>query len=147
MKKYHIRIINFIISAGDLSFDTQYHPTEKSWTHFREYMNAQLPHIWRNRYSTRFSLAHFEKQRMGKKTNSWHKKEKPLGDHYLSGIYSLGKNVKLPHFESEHDIIPNVLVAHLRDGIEVLHFWSGRIININCRSFNSYYITIRSIIY
>lgn len=86
----------------------------------------ELPHNWVNRYSTKLNFAHFEKQHMGKRENAWHKKEKPLGNHYLSGIYSLSKNLKFSHSESEHDIVPNVIVAHLKDGIEVIHFWSGR---------------------
>eukprot|EP00823_Brevimastigomonas_motovehiculus_P006167 TRINITY_DN4981_c0_g1_i1.p1 TRINITY_DN4981_c0_g1~~TRINITY_DN4981_c0_g1_i1.p1 ORF type:complete len:882 (-),score=169.57 TRINITY_DN4981_c0_g1_i1:218-2863(-) len=32
----------------------------------------------------------------------------------------------LPHAASEHVENPNVVVAHLRDGIEVIHFYSGR---------------------
>lgn len=113
--------------ADDLLFPAhEHHAGEMDWRAFRYSMLNSLPHQWNSRADTAFALAHFERRRTGKGRARGLGADKPRdalpsefrGDLPFGGL--------LPHSDDDHIREPNALVAHLRDGVEVLHLFSGR---------------------
>lgn len=91
-------------------FSRARHLGEVEWLDFRADVLQQLPHSWARLPDTRFTLAHFERQ--GVKGNG----------------RSSADEWQFPHQEEEHVVHPNVLVAHVRAGLEVVHLYSGRMV-------------------
>lgn len=101
------------------------HTGERPWTAFKQQMLNNLPHRWTSRDDTSFMLDGFsrddhdggERMRVFDKWSS-----EAMGvpvDHVLGSQHD-------PHSEEEHIKHPNVIVAHLSTGIEVVHLYTGR---------------------
>lgn len=122
------------------------HFGEASCREYRESVLEVLPHRWTARGDTRFALAHFRKHRHrgAKAQAAGEGKEGPKasvkgGAHghapdkvtravgKLVGAAGLGTAAMehAPHTHA-HSLPPNVLIAHLRDGIEAMHLYTGR---------------------
>eukprot|EP00808_Paulinella_micropora_P017153 g32257.t1 len=111
-------------SANLLRPQHMMHAGEMHWSNFRHSIVQTLPHSWSAPEDTRFFPAHFERRRSGQARRS--EKEAVASnvndvdwrDDLLGGMR--------PHSATEHVREPNVLVAHLREGIQVIHLYSGR---------------------
>lgn len=119
---------------------------------FRESILGVMPHRWERREDTKFELAHFRKHKRKahkqlpgrKSTLGIHKPDdalKPGKDpgnklaNMIGKTASLASNTKpvkriqyLPTITNHTQLwwVPNVLVAHLKEGIEAIHLASGR---------------------
>ncbi|KAI5078865.1 hypothetical protein GOP47_0006536 [Adiantum capillus-veneris] len=119
---------------------------------FRESILGVMPHRWERREDTKFELAHFRKHKRkahkqlpGRKSTLGNQKPddalKPGKDpgnklaNMISKTASLASNTKsvkktqyLPTITNLTQLwwVPNVLVAHLKEGIEAIHLASGR---------------------
>lgn len=119
---------------------------------FRESILGVMPHRWERREDTKFELAHFRKHKRkahkqipGRKTTlGIHKPDdalKPGKDpgnriaNVISKTANLASSTKtpkrmqyLPTITNHTQLwwVPNVLVAHLKEGIEAIHLASGR---------------------
>lgn len=128
------------------------HPGEFECREFRESILGVMPHHWDRREDTLLELAHFRrhkrktlKKTSGKNTNyPFHKPEEnhPPGKDSTKKISNLigkaanyagsAKSKKAPPYiptitnYTKIWWVPNVVVAHQKEGIEVLHLASGR---------------------
>eukprot|EP01094_Clydonella_sp_ATCC50884_P017506 TRINITY_DN3067_c0_g1_i5.p1 TRINITY_DN3067_c0_g1~~TRINITY_DN3067_c0_g1_i5.p1 ORF type:complete len:505 (-),score=89.48 TRINITY_DN3067_c0_g1_i5:38-1552(-) len=129
-------------------FKEDQHAGELPWEYYKESVLEQLPHRWGSRHDSLLTIAHFERRR----GHSMHstppasslasafgvnrdRASLPSSSSLLlSNIHSSLLHVAgLPvssqgraHSELEHIEQPNVVVAHTRDGIEVVHLHTGR---------------------
>jgi hypothetical protein len=103
------------------------HKGEIDWRNFRYSLLHSMPHQWTMREDTFFGLAHYERRRPGKDRQEFMEQrvQYAVPATHISGLRYAGIQ---PHDASEHVKKPNVIVAHLRDGIEVIHLFSGRTI-------------------
>ncbi|KNC53437.1 uncharacterized protein AMSG_08944, partial [Thecamonas trahens ATCC 50062] len=99
--------------------DGEAHTGEVPWREYRAAVLAHLPHRWALREHTSLSVAHFAKGAARPPTRA-----EGLELVHLAGI-SLEDFGIAPHDEAEHVVSPNVIVAHLEKGVEVLHLDSG----------------------
>ena len=100
------------------------HSGEEDWRTFRKsILETALPHLWKggNRQSSTLEIAHVEKTRLGHQRQSIKKKRVVKSNFFVADTLNLR-----PHKDSEHVLKPNAIVAHLRDGLEILHLYSGR---------------------
>eukprot|EP00668_Euglena_longa_P001082 GGOE01001290.1.p1 GENE.GGOE01001290.1~~GGOE01001290.1.p1 ORF type:complete len:718 (-),score=247.69 GGOE01001290.1:86-2239(-) len=125
----------------------EHHSGEQDWTVYRRSMMAVFPHAHRHIHDTQLRIHHFskklsakeleERKKKRKAPTSSHKPGKPLAgggdDNYgelgdrLAGFAGLlQEKLQAPHSHEEHIHHPNVIVAHLAEGIEVLHLYTGR---------------------
>lgn len=128
------------------------HKGEVECREFRESILGVMPHHWERREDTKFELAHFGKHKRklhkslpGKKSSILnHKPEDKQSPGRDSGnkvanalskaaeLVSSGKSRKRTNYlpmitnHTEYWWLPNVLVAHLKEGIEAVHLASGR---------------------
>lgn len=128
------------------------HPGEFECREFRESILGVMPHHWDRREDTFFQLAHFRRHKRktlkkmpGKNTNlPFHKPEEhlPPGKDSTKRISNLiGKATKyagsakskktspyIPTITNHTQLwwVPNVVVAHEKEGIEAVHLASGR---------------------
>jgi hypothetical protein len=106
---------------------TTQHLGELDWKQFKDSMLEELPHIWKNRQDTRFELAHFEKRTKSgsgdPSASKWTTEDIGLPSSHISGLPGGGL---APHVASDHIQKPNVVVAHHKEGIEVVHLYTGR---------------------
>ncbi|XP_021718102.1 uncharacterized protein LOC110685869 [Chenopodium quinoa] len=128
------------------------HPGEFECREFRESILGVMPHHWDRREDTSFQLAHFRRHKRktlkklsGKKTNyPFHKPEEhhPPGKDSTKKISNMigkaanyagssKKNKAMPYVPTITNLtqlwwVPNVVVAHEKEGIEALHLASGR---------------------
>jgi len=118
----------------DLRPQHEPHSGETGWRAFRFDILKHMPHLWTSRQDTKFQLSHFEKRRSG---DSKRKKKEiesteiiqhdsPLLNILPESAHTSFHSLFSPHSEDEHISFANVIVAHLRDGIEVIHLYSGR---------------------
>ena len=86
---------------------------EIQWHEFHDAVYSNLPHRWGNYYETKISPAHFARDL---KTNP----EKRVDP----------KDADLTNAYNEYDLLrnANVLVVHQRNGIEVVHLFTGKIL-------------------
>lgn len=85
-------------------------------------LDAALPHAWEGgRAATWMDIAHVEKTRTGHQRQSIKKQRQTKSNFFVKDAFGLR-----PHRDSEHVLNPNALVVHLRDGLEILHLYSGR---------------------
>ncbi len=80
-----------------------WHVGEVGWQVFRGSMMSQLPHAWFYREDTHLSIQHFRKQPASARAA-------PVSDEDAAQTKSN----------------PNVVVAHLSDGVQVVHMYTGR---------------------
>ncbi|CAM6104584.1 unnamed protein product [Calypogeia fissa] len=131
---------------------TSKHFGEVQCREYRESVLASMPHRWERREDTNFELAHFNKHKRktakkqpGKKnTHPFEKPEEktqPGKDLTNTVVGALGKvtdfaasskkkptSLYLPVITNttNHWWVPNVVVAHLQEGIEAVHLATGR---------------------
>eukprot|EP00958_Prasinococcus_capsulatus_P009172 scaffold897_cov402-Prasinococcus_capsulatus_cf.AAC.57 len=112
---------------------------EVSCRDYAESMMHALPHQWSSRGDTRFELLHFKKHKHHRKRDRAAAKASGIeqGNNKISdtlartakvvGDTAMGHNRNKHHHNlPEHLRNPNAIVAHLQDGIEVIHMYSGR---------------------
>lgn len=99
------------------------HSGEMDWRVFRQaILDAALPHAWEGgRAATWIDIAHVEKTRTGHQRQAIKKKRQTKSNFFVKDAFGLR-----PHRDTEHVLNPNALVVHLRDGLEILHLYSGR---------------------
>lgn len=142
---------NYRLDANSL---TTKHVGEVECREFRESVLSVMPHRWAEREDTRFELAHFRKHRrklvkksQGKNSNS--ASEKPAAkivpgkdangnpiakvvgkaaDLAVSAKTRKQQFMYVPMITNytSHWWVPNVVVAHLKEGIEAVHLATGR---------------------
>nr|ATG70691.1 FG-GAP repeat-containing protein [Hesperocyparis arizonica]ATG70692.1 FG-GAP repeat-containing protein [Hesperocyparis bakeri] len=128
-------------------------PGEVECKEFRESILGVMPHHWERREDTKFELAHFRKHKRKTLKKVPGKKASPLDkldDKHVFGkdtnnkiVGAIGKaaeyaasskkrkrNLYFPMITNHTQLwwIPNVLVAHQKEGIEAIHLASGRTI-------------------
>jgi len=92
---------------------------EVDWRAYRRSILAQLPHSWQRREDTQLRLAHFNRKKPRSREKTL---QAAVPTAHIPGL----ADWKLAHQAQEHIEKPNVLVAHLREGIEVIHLYTGR---------------------
>lgn len=101
------------------------HSGEMDWRIFRKsILDHALPHAWfggGGRQGTVMNLAHVEKTRQGHQRQSIKAKRQIKSNFFVRDTLNLR-----PHSDSEHIEKPNAIIVHLKDGLEILHFYSGR---------------------
>ncbi|XP_024389347.1 uncharacterized protein [Physcomitrium patens] len=142
---------NYRLDANSLATR---HLGEVECREFRESVLGVMPHRWEHREDTRFELSHFQKH-YRKLVKRIHGKEKNVpsqkpADKNTPGKESLsnpitkvvgnavqlavGPKVRKERFQhvpmitnhTSHWWVPNVIVAHLKEGIEAVHLATGR---------------------
>ncbi|KAG9132276.1 hypothetical protein Leryth_012959 [Lithospermum erythrorhizon] len=130
------------------------HPGEYECREFRESILGVMPHLWDRREDTSFELAHFRRHKRkalkkvtGKATTyPFHKPEEnhPPGKddtkrisnvigkavNYAKGAKSKKPSPYIPTITNYTQLwwVPNVVVAHQKEGIEAVHLATGRTI-------------------
>eukprot|EP01012_Entosiphon_sulcatum_P064451 TRINITY_DN93285_c0_g1_i1.p1 TRINITY_DN93285_c0_g1~~TRINITY_DN93285_c0_g1_i1.p1 ORF type:complete len:732 (-),score=88.92 TRINITY_DN93285_c0_g1_i1:2221-4416(-) len=123
----------------------EHHSGEQDWRVYRRSMLATLPHSYGHSHDIKLRVHHFAKKLAAKRTDANTRKaqtqavptaqvaKKPSSDNFgelgdrISGISGLVKErLSKPHSHEDHLKHPNVIVAHLEQGIEVLHLYTGR---------------------
>jgi len=99
------------------------HSGEMDWRVFRRsILDVALPHSWApGRSATKMTLAHVEKTRSGTQKQSVKASRTIKSNFFVRDTFG-----QRPHSENEHVLNPNAIVVHLREGIEILHLYSGR---------------------
>ncbi|KAL6048323.1 Integrin-alpha FG-GAP repeat-containing protein 2 [Balamuthia mandrillaris] len=107
------------------------HLGELDWKEFKQSVLQNLPHAVYRKEEASFALDHFERQhhagRSGAAASSEWKGE-ALGipsDHHLH-IAGLPFGGYAPHTATDFIKKPNVVVAHLKSGLEVVHLYTGK---------------------
>ena len=127
------------------------HYGEASCRDYREAVLASLPHAWSHRRDTRLELAHFHRHRDHKGAQREHlaNNRNRGGEGSSSSPQNLASRLtssKSPttkqllmqqqkqtrRYPNKHYAPPNVVVAHMEEGIEAIHIFSGRTV---CRLF------------
>lgn len=88
------------------------HYGEASCRNYREAVLRTLPHWWTSAADTHLRLAYFRKHR----------------SHSGALKHSVGMNINKERLHQGMHAAPNVVVAHVEDGIEAVHLFSGRTI-------------------
>ncbi len=116
------------------------HYGEASCREYREAVLAALPHSWHTERDTRLHLAHFHRHRahhgaqkeqistLGIQRQQVNKNNNPPAP---AGTFKQQQQQKAAAGAS-HYAPPNVIVAHMEEGIEAIHLFSGRTV---CRLF------------
>jgi len=103
------------------------HTGEADWRVFKEDIMEQLPHFWKSRDDTLLEVKRFEKERKSgggnAATHTWSSEDVGIPSSHVRGLPFGGM---APHSAADHIVKPNVVVAHLSDGIEVVHLYTGR---------------------
>jgi hypothetical protein len=97
------------------------HSGELDWRSFRASLLLSLPHQWSTREDTSFDLRHYIRRRSGRDRQKDMEEQKQATSFTTELFGGL-----LPHNDVEHVKSPNAIVAHMRDGIEVIHLYTGR---------------------
>ena len=96
------------------------HDGEHPWRSFRASVLASLPHRWGVREDTSLELDHYAKGRAVPHDAAGFES---IHLESTAGLFLFGI---ADHDEAEHVRDPNVVVAHLERGVEVLHLRTGR---------------------
>jgi hypothetical protein len=114
------------------------HYGEASCREYREAVLASLPHNWHSERDTRMHLAHFHRHRahtgaqkeqistLGIQRQQVNKNNPPAP----AGTFKAATQQRAS--SASHYAPPNVIVAHMEEGIEAVHLFSGRTV---CRLF------------
>ena len=97
------------------------------WGLFKQSLLSELPHDWHNNQDTTLKLAQFTRQHLGASSTITKDKKTPRKTGRILNIdsSSLPLSATLPHDASEHIAYPNVVVAHTKNGLEVISLKSG----------------------
>jgi len=90
------------------------------WRVYRHALLSQLPHSWQRREDTSLQLAHFNRKKPRKDSASEVVAALPTA--HIPGLADWTQ----AHQAQEHIEDPNVLVAHLHGGLEVVHLFTGK---------------------
>eukprot|EP01133_Synstelium_polycarpum_P012147 gene12147-14213_t len=113
------------------------HIGEVSWKAYKTSVFSALPHRWSSNFDTRFDVRHFTKpatqlrptgpsQTGGAGSpDAWNAELVGLHPLHFGGILPTSAD-RSPHNEEDHVVEPNVVVAHTRQGLEVIHLHTGR---------------------
>ncbi|KAL6769300.1 hypothetical protein ACKKBG_A30470 [Auxenochlorella protothecoides x Auxenochlorella symbiontica] len=113
---------------------------EESCRAFRTSVLEALPHSWQGSWDTALHLAHFQRQKRGKGEQKADLARLAREDGGAGSSPAQRTGLKLggspPNAlagllrgrKAGEEVSPNVLVAHLREGIEVVHLFSGRVV-------------------
>ena len=130
--------------------------TTMDWKEFRSSVLRSLPHSWSERDDTSLSVAHFDRDRHHRRSARWTSHLSSSSSATASATAAAAKaNSKYPsgrkssdamgyagvggmgsrsgsgsgsgdNNDSKHASTPNVIVAHTRRGLEILHLFTGR---------------------
>jgi len=96
---------------------------EVDWRVFRRALLAELPHSWQRREDTALTLAHFSKKKPRTAPSTIDVvNHVAVPTAHIPGLTDWAR----AHQPQESIPMPNVLVAHLREGIEVIHLYTGK---------------------
>jgi hypothetical protein len=101
------------------------HAGELRWENFRGSVIRSLPHAWASRDDTRFELAHFERRQAGPKPENAQGDYQDILSLDFLNFNDLHGGLRA-HAAGEHVRQPNTFVAYLKDGLEVIHLYTGR---------------------
>jgi hypothetical protein len=123
---------NYKLDAASLS---SRHYGEVECREYREAVLAALPHSWAHAADTRLHLAHWAKHRAAAKRGAGGAAGAEHGSNAVAGALGRvaaaagvveGASGAATTQQLPRSALPNVLVAHLREGIEAVHLASGR---------------------
>ncbi|XP_057867329.1 uncharacterized protein LOC131074672 isoform X2 [Cryptomeria japonica] len=150
-----LRHFSYYAFAGRSGIQRWKHRSEMECKEFRESILGVMPHHWERREDSKFELAHFRKHKrkslkkmpgkqssslnmpddkhvFGKDTKSNNKIVGAIGKaaEYAASSKKRKRNLYFPMITNHTQLwwIPNVLVAHQKEGIEAIHLASGRTI-------------------
>lgn len=119
--------------------DNEEDRTTMNWKEFRSSVLHSLPHTWSERSDTSLNVAHYSRDRHHRKSTKWTshlssstnptKASSSSSSHYETDTKEAMKkssNHLLTQNRNQHLLDPNVIVAHTRRGLEVLHVYTGR---------------------
>lgn len=97
------------------------------WGLFKQSLLSELPHDWHGSKDTKLKLAQFTRQHLGASSTVSKEKKNPRKTGRILNIdsSSLPMSATLPHDAAEHIDHPNVVVAHTKNGLEVISLKSG----------------------
>eukprot|EP01119_Soliformovum_irregulare_P023500 TRINITY_DN8206_c0_g1_i2.p1 TRINITY_DN8206_c0_g1~~TRINITY_DN8206_c0_g1_i2.p1 ORF type:complete len:551 (-),score=48.45 TRINITY_DN8206_c0_g1_i2:314-1966(-) len=100
------------------------HLGELDWHTFRDDILHHLPHRWHTRSDSKLIVDHFERNKKlgGVSQSRWTLEDVGIPVRHVG----LSDWEEGGHSEAEHVDKPNVLVSHLKEGIEVIHLYTGR---------------------
>ena len=109
------------------------HEGERPWRLFRESVLAELPHTWRHPHDSRLSLARFDRTRRPEAADN-RRRAAASATAVAAGANAIAAASASHLLRSRESVVgsgdahnqPNVLVAHRRCGLEVLHLYTGR---------------------
>ena len=124
-----------VSSASVLHEQHSVHTGEVEWRNYRHDVIAAMPHSWYSPADTQLTLAQLtppnragqssvRKQAADKASSNARAASKAT--QMLPSALSVQKAAKQAHDDSEHIEHPNAIVAHTRDGIEILALYTGR---------------------
>mmetsp|Transcript_38520 Transcript_38520/g.49765 ORF Transcript_38520/g.49765 Transcript_38520/m.49765 type:complete len:718 (+) Transcript_38520:14-2167(+) len=98
------------------------------WLNYRRSMVEALPHGYFGAQDARLSLAHFQRERPGRKHAHRNKRHPdPHPALHVGGlIRAVPLAARLPHDELEHLYHPNVVLAYSKNGLEAISLRTGR---------------------
>lgn len=109
------------------SFQRSKNRGEVPWKTYSDSVLGSLPHRWRTPEDTKLVLAHFTRQKSKVQDRV---DETDHGENLLNAVtdklMALTQVAQQPHNSQDMVVKPNVVVAHLQQGVEVLHYYSGR---------------------
>lgn len=122
----------FRLELRDIMIKSHHGAGLGDWTLFRESLTNVLPHTWYGSKDTFLDIAMFSRKHIGsqdtttKTSESYQSKYESKHGRFTGVKYDqVPENAKLPHVSSEHISHPNVLVAHMSKGIEVVSLSTG----------------------
>ena len=114
------------LDARDLITKTHHGAGINHWGLFKQSFLSELPHDWHGNTDTTLKLAQFNRQHLGATTVTKEKKTPRKTGRILNlDSSSLPLSATLPHDAAEHIEHPNVVVAHTKNGLEVISLKSG----------------------
>ena len=124
-----------VSSASVLHEQHSVHTGEVEWRNYRHDVIAALPHSWFSSADTHLTLAQVTPpNRAGQRSTSKQAADKlsssaraaSKATQMLPSALSVRIAAKQAHDDSEHLEHPNAIVAHTRDGVEILALYTGR---------------------
>ena len=124
-----------VSSASVLHEQHSVHTGEVEWRNYRTDFIAAMPHSWFSTADTTLALAQLTPpNRSGQRSTSKQAADKASSSkraasratQLLPSALSVRLSARQAHDDSEHLEHPNAIVAHTRDGIELLALYTGR---------------------
>ena len=136
----------YSLDIRDLMTQVHHAPGISDWTIFRQSIIDELPHTWNSPLDTSISIAHFIRRHIGAGSGQQVKKKLDSNGknaikkdktsttkivhkkfHLLSEVktHDISISDSLPHDAAEHTENPNVIIAHTKNGLEVISLTTG----------------------